>query len=121
MPINEFFNTSSFVIITLEKEPAIEPDTNFTIHLFIYDTLSMLNADSITAKYYLKKGRTKTYLNLNNFSLTNVDNKTWRLTGQITSSIWDDDQSFGMEADITFTTPQGFASTVYVDKLIVGD
>ncbi len=121
MPINEFFNASSFTIVTLEKEPAIQPDVNFTIHLFIYDILSVQNADSITAKYYLKKGRSKTYLNPSNFTLTNLSGKTWTLSGQIASADWNDNQSFGMEATITFTTTQGYSSTVYVDKIIVGE
>ncbi len=121
MPINEFFNTSSFMVVPLEKEPAIEPDEFFTVHLFIYDALSMQDASGISAKYYLKKGRDKSYLNSNNFTLTKVGTKTWSLEGQISSVDWDDNQVFGMEAEISFSTAQGYTSTVYVDKLIVGD
>ena len=121
MAINEFFNTSSFTIVTVEKEPAIQPDTFFTIHMYIYDTLSLLSAETISAKYYLKSGRTKTYLNTNAFTLKAIGSKTWSLDGQVTSSDWNDNQSFGMEATISFTTPQGFSSSVFVDKIIVGD
>ena len=112
MAIDQFFNKSSFKIQTLETQPSISPNTNFVVHLYVYDVLSMYGADSFTATYYTGAGRNKSEINSSTWTYTKVGTHLWKVEGSIPSSVWDGNTTVEGVATIGVTLTDGTTATI---------
>ena len=86
--IDDFFNTSSFLVENLVADPFVEPDVAYAFNFYIYDKIKSLTAKSLDIEMYVKDGRNETLITNTPIAYLTAAN-TWRVSSVIPAGEWD--------------------------------
>lgn len=98
--IDDFFNKSSFVAVSITGNAEVLPDVLFNQNVYIVDVIKRNTAVSITGKMYVKDGRNETLITTP-VTIAVVLNNVWTIEGTVASGEWDGSDEIIVKMSIT--------------------